>query len=99
MGGGAVISGLCLGRSFANIEGVSDPYKGYIPVVRKAKITRLVLMPICCRCTIISNYVIQTRAGADAVACITFFGGTGFSMRLYRNCPAYKGIETWQTIG
>ena len=34
------------------IEGVSDPYKGYTPLVRKAKITRLILVPICCRCTL-----------------------------------------------
>ena len=52
-----------------NIEGVSDPYKGYTPPVRKAKITRLILMPICCRCTIIPSYVTWTRAaGAAAVA-------------------------------
>ena len=31
----------------ANIEGASDPCKGYTPLVRKAKITRLGLMPIC----------------------------------------------------
>ena len=35
----------------ANIEDVSDPYKRYTPVVRKAKITRLILMPICGRFT------------------------------------------------
>ena len=26
-------------------------HKGYTPLVRKAKITRLILVPICCRCT------------------------------------------------
>ena len=30
----------------ANIEGVYDPYKGYTPLVRKAKITRRILVPI-----------------------------------------------------
>ena len=40
------------GRWRANIEGVSDPYKGYTPLVRKARITRLTLMPICCRFTV-----------------------------------------------
>ena len=39
------------GRLRANIEGVSYPYEGYTPLVRKARITRLTLMPICCRCT------------------------------------------------
>ena len=33
------------------LEGVSDPYRGYTPLVRKAKITRLILLSICCRCT------------------------------------------------
>ena len=36
----------------ANIEGVSDPYEGYTPLVRKAMITRLALMPICGRFTV-----------------------------------------------
>ena len=33
------------------MEGVPGPYKGYTPAIRKARITRLILMPIYCRFT------------------------------------------------
>ena len=45
------------GRWRANMEGVSDPYKGYTPLVRKARITHLILMPIYCRFTACTSRV------------------------------------------
>ncbi len=46
-------------RLRANIEGVSDPYKGDTPLVRKAKVTHLISVPICCRCTPRTNGFVE----------------------------------------
>ena len=55
------------GRWRANMEGVSDP-KGYTPLVRKARITRLILMPICCRSTAAARVSSAGRPSAGAGA-------------------------------
>ena len=49
----------------ANVAGVSDSYKGYAPLVRKAKLTRLILMPICCRFTAGGWLALRPLVGAS----------------------------------
>ena len=70
------------GRWRANIEGVSDPYKGYTPLVRKARITRLTLMPICCRFTNVPGNATGTLIGSKPLP------------SRHRHMEAYKGPTT-----